>query len=176
MNSTINSTTLKIKYPNLTSIFYSTFNEVIEKALQAQVRRNFRSSRLNYTPIIKKYYPFITDTKELSTLSSYYSDHFNRRKHLYVDQWKSSLPYVFKNIETQTPTKSTSIVDLAIEDVIEQKEQTTDPNLSKLYIVSVIPNQVDQISFNIDNLPANFVRKIINFINTELFSFPQDAE
>ena len=173
MTTKVNTTLLKKKYPHLNSIFYGTWDEAINKALNFQLRRNYRSTRLNYECIIELYYPFITNQDEVKALTSRYSDHFNKKKHLFVDMWKSSLPFIFEGVESEK--KPISIVDLPLEDLIQekQKEQTFDTpqeQSNQLFTISVSSTDPDTISCKFDNLSPSVVSKIIAYINSELFS------
>jgi hypothetical protein len=171
MTTKVNTTFLKRKYPQINSIFYGTWDEAINKALNFQLRRNYRSTRLNYECIVKLYYPFITSKDEVKALTDRYSDHFNKKKHLFVDMWKSSLPFIFDGIEPEK--KPISIVDLPLEQLTQQKEQTfntSQEQSNQLFTISVSSTDPDNISCKFDNLSPLVVSKIIAYINSELFS------
>ena len=98
MTTKITYTSLKKKYSTIPSIFLSTFDEVILKALQLQTIRNNTSCRLRYEGVIEPYYPFITNKNEFKALYNHYSDEFAKVKSSYVNDWKSALPLVFDNV------------------------------------------------------------------------------
>jgi hypothetical protein len=173
MTTKVNTTFLKRKYPQINSIFYGTWDEAINKALSFQLRRNYESTRLNYECIVKLYYPFITSKDETKALTDRYSDHFNKKKHQFVDMWKSSLPFIFDGIESQK--KPISIVDLPLEELTQQKEKEqpvliTQEQSNQLFTISVSSTDPDNVSCKFDNLSPLVVSKIITYINSELFS------